>query len=330
MSLSIKQFAILKERGASMKYLLGLDIETANSQRTSACCAGLYLKEIGGTNLIHEFVLINPDSRFNFLHSEMHGIKAKDVENAPNFPAFNERLRKILLQYPDTLVVFHNSTANMAIYKACCKKYSIEPVAFSFISTAKLAKLVLLKKDSYTLPYLCEYFNMPSFKRHFALDEAKMSVLLLEKMMEVIDVQDIPSLLAYSKIVLGQMRVDGYSPCTKFLGKAAAEAQATLPSPPKADPDAAPDTRHPVYGKKFSLSKSYKILPRKRAIAQLNALGGILSDILTKDCDYYVYDLDSKLPKTSKVLKIEEWNKKGSQVQILSEREFLKMIGLLE
>lgn len=313
-----------------MKYLLGLDIETANSQRTSACCAGLYLKEIGGTNLIHEFVLINPDSRFNFLHSEMHGIKAKDVENAPRFPAFNERLREILLEYPDTLVVLHNSTANMAVYKACCKKYSIEPVSFPFISTAKLAKLVLLKKDSYTLPYLCEYFNMPSFKRHFALDEAKMSVLLLEKMMEVIDVQDIPSLLIYSKIVLGQMRVDGYSPCTKFLGKATVEATSIPSAPANPIPGTEQNPNHPVYGKKFSLSKSHRILPRKRAIAQLNALGGILSDILTKDCNYYVYDLDPKLPKTSKVLKIEEWNKKGSKVQILSERDFLKMIDLLD
>jgi len=320
----------MKERGIAMKYLLGLDIETANSQRTSACCAGLYLKEIGGTNLINEFVLINPESRFNFLHSEMHGIKAKDVEHADPFPAFHEKLKAILEKYPDTLIVTHNATVNIAVYYACCVKYGIEPLAFPFLSTAKLAKFVLLKKESYSLPYLCEYFNLPGFKRYFALDEAKMSVLLLEKMMNVIGVSSIPEMVNYSKILLGQMRPDGYSPCAKQTGgsggQSAAQTKKTrqLPDSPRRNESS------PVYGKKFALSKAHKILPRKRAATELLELGGILSDILTRDCDYYVYDMEPNLPKTSKVLKIEEWNAKGCHVQIISEREFLKMLGLIE
>ncbi len=310
-----------------MKYILGLDIETANSQRTSACCVGLYLKEIDGSNVINEFVLINPESRFNFLHSEMHGIKAKDVENADTFPAFNEKLKSILEKYPDTLIVLHNSTSNIAVYYASCLKYNVKPAVFSFLSTAKLAKLVLLKKESYSLSYLCEYFKLPSFKRYFALDEAKMSVLLLEKMMEVMGVGTVKELLMYSKIVLGQMRLDGYSPCTKSVNSKAAapvsKGNQTAMDPDKADPN------NPVYGKKFAVSKSYRILPRKRAVTELLAIGGVLSDILTKDCDYYVYDIEVDMPKTSKMIKIEEWNKKGHNVQIISELEFLKMLKLI-
>ncbi|MDY5730634.1 MAG: exonuclease domain-containing protein [Eubacteriales bacterium] len=303
------------------QYLLGIDTETANSQRISTCSAGFYLKELHGNNIISEFMLIQPDARFSFMYSDMHGIRERDVKNAPKYIAFHERLCEILKTYPNTLVVFHNSTFNIANYYASCKKYQITPASFSFISTSKLSKQVLKRKETYTLSYLCNYFNMPSFKRYFALDEAKMAVMLLEKLMEVTGNTTIESMVEYSNLILGQTTATGYGACVKKDNK-------------KVQVEYFPEvgTVNPlVEGKRFALSKNYSIIPRQRAMIELKKQGGIVSKALTKHCDYYVYDMQTHQDvKTSKVLKIEAWEKQGYHVQRISEQEFLKKLGLLE
>jgi DNA polymerase-3 subunit epsilon len=70
-----------------MQSFIAIDYETANADRRSACSLGISIVENGQVLKSYQS-LIKPPEEFNYFDDFnviLHGIKKKDVKNAPNF-----------------------------------------------------------------------------------------------------------------------------------------------------------------------------------------------------------------------------------------------------
>ncbi len=164
-----------------MKRILGIDFETANRYRDSACSVGLFLKE-NNKVLYSEEILINPETNFDFYNTLVHNITPSMVKNAVKFPKVAKIIDELIGDFNQTLVVAHNASFDISVYKKSCQKYNIDVNNFDYYCTLKMAKNLIKDINSYSLDSLASYFNLPAFNHHNALADAKTAVYLYEKL----------------------------------------------------------------------------------------------------------------------------------------------------
>lgn len=92
------------------------------------------------------------------------------------------------------------------------------------------------------------------------------------------------------------------------------------------------DETHPFYGKRFVFTGAMTRLSRKEAAQLVLDLGGIPTDSVTKDTNFLVVGNEEfvasvKNGKTSKMLKAEKLQSKGSDIHVISETYFFDVIA---
>ncbi len=91
-----------------MTKIVAIDFETANNQMSSVCSVGIAVME-DGVVIDHYYSLIKPEenvSYFSPYNIRVHGITAKDVEDAPTF---SEIYRELTGYFEDAVIVAHNA-----------------------------------------------------------------------------------------------------------------------------------------------------------------------------------------------------------------------------
>lgn len=94
---------------------IAFDVETANRNAHSICQVGLACCDDWGQ--IDTFsLLVNPAEAFSDFNSQLHGIDANTVRNAPQFPAVIAAIAPLMAQQP---VVQHSGFDARAVAAAC-------------------------------------------------------------------------------------------------------------------------------------------------------------------------------------------------------------------
>lgn len=94
---------------------IAFDVETANRNAHSICQVGLACVDDWGQ--IDTFsLLVNPAEAFSDFNSQLHGIDADTVQNAPQFPAVIAAIAPLMAQQP---VVQHSGFDARAVAAAC-------------------------------------------------------------------------------------------------------------------------------------------------------------------------------------------------------------------
>ena len=93
------------------------------------------------------------------------------------------------------------------------------------------------------------------------------------------------------------------------------------------------DDTHPFFGKRIVFTGALSRMTRKEAAQLVLDVGGMFADSLNKETNYLVIgneDFKScvKDGKSSKMLKAEQMQKKGLDIQVISEDQFFDMIEL--
>ncbi len=85
---------------------VAIDFETATAQKDSACAVGVVW--VKGLDIIEEYYTLiqPPNNEYNFYNTKVHGIRARDTENAPTFKDIYPKLKSIL---QGKKMVAHNS-----------------------------------------------------------------------------------------------------------------------------------------------------------------------------------------------------------------------------
>ena len=115
-----------------MKDFAAIDFETANNERSSVCSVGVVI--VRGGEIVDKFYsLIKPEPEYyNYWCSQVHGLCAKDTENASVFPEVWKQIEPLIEGLP---LVAHNKAFDESCLKAVFRVYQMDYPDYEFHDT---------------------------------------------------------------------------------------------------------------------------------------------------------------------------------------------------
>lgn len=154
------------------------DVETPNGQNDSICSIGIVILE---KNIIKDkvYYLINPETHFDIINTNIHGISEYDVANSPTFPEVWENIKNY---FSGCLLVGHNVTFDLCCIKKSLKRYHIDALPVYYIDTLTISRDLIKDSVNHKLNTLCDYFNIKLTNHHNALDDSYATAELLSSL----------------------------------------------------------------------------------------------------------------------------------------------------
>lgn len=155
---------------------IALDVETSCGDAASICQVGIAC--VGDANHIQTYsTLVNPEKRFDAFNVQLHGIDAKAVADAPNFPQAWSMLLPLLRESP----LVQHSNFDKAAVAASCKAYDLPVPDLSWSDSIGIARKAWPEyrgNGGYGLGHLKEALNL-SFKHHDAEEDARAAAMVV-------------------------------------------------------------------------------------------------------------------------------------------------------
>ncbi|GEK90518.1 3'-5' exonuclease [Alkalibacterium kapii] len=154
-----------------------IDFETANRQSHSACSVALTV--VKDSKIVDEYyTLIKPETWFNRMNINIHGITEADVFDAPKFPDVWNEMKQFFT--PDQLVVAHNMPFDKRILTGTLHYYGVAAPGFKTLCTVQSSRSLLKGKGlpNHKLNTVAEYYGIP-LNHHHALDDSRASASIL-------------------------------------------------------------------------------------------------------------------------------------------------------
>jgi len=146
-----------------------VDVETANPDVRSICQIGIAAFRDG--RLAEGWQsLVNPQARFDAGNIAIHGIRSRDVRDAPTFPELFEEIRA---RFEGRIVGSHTPFDRHAICGAA-ELHGLPAPACRWLDTAKVVRRAWpeFSKKGYGLANLTRHFGI-EFRHHDALEDAR-------------------------------------------------------------------------------------------------------------------------------------------------------------
>lgn len=305
----------------SFNRVLAIDFETANSSNNTACSIGFALLE-GGEITLNEEILINPESHFSDSNIAIHNITPEMVQDKDIFPTVWNEVSKLIDN--NTLVIAHNTSADMVILSKLAGKYNIKVDKFSYLCTMEAYK----KNGSvsrYGLKSIADELGI-SFEHHNAKEDALVCLkifmnLLKEKELITKEFLEKDLSLEVKNFII---REEDKPFKRKFFKQNSFKASdiTTL--------NTEFDEEHPAYKKIFVITGDLVNVEKKDVAQRVVDLGGIYKDGFVKGTDYLVVGLNEyKEPSinTTKYKKAMEKINKGGEIEIINEEKLIELLG---
>jgi DNA polymerase-3 subunit epsilon len=158
---------------AKKPYVMVIDFETANPAPNSACSVGIVILE--ENRVVHEEVSLikTPTEAFFFTH--IHGIRYRDVADAPTFDLVYEQTIEPWIK-KSKLLVAHNVGFDDRVLRASAAHYGIKVPKLKTECTVKLSRYKLGIKPA-NLANVSKTLGIP-LNHHEALSDARASAMI--------------------------------------------------------------------------------------------------------------------------------------------------------
>ena len=253
--------------------------------------------------------LINPEDWFDPWNIYIHGIDDTMVKNSPTFSEVSSTLRKYL---SDSIVVSHTSFDQVALEQSFLR-YGLEPCKTSYLDSAKMIRRAYpdrYGKRGYGLKNVASDLGI-EFNHHDALEDARACALIVGKILSHTDT-NINYWLRRTKSRIHDRRYKKQKPLPEGLDE---------------KPREKPNEDGALYGETVVFTGSTRI-PRHQLADIASTAGCIVAPGVSKKVTILVMGIQDKrklggYEKSSKHRKAEELIKRGVDIQIISEQDFL-------
>jgi len=151
-----------------MNYV-ALDFETANHSRSSICSVGIAVVKDGNVVERESWLVRPPDLNFHPFFTQIHGIRAEDVIDEPDF---KELWASVLKDYLiGKTVLAHNAGFDINVLRYTLDEYLIPHPQLSYQCSVVISRKTWPGLGSYKLNNLAKRFGI-SFKHHDAAEDA--------------------------------------------------------------------------------------------------------------------------------------------------------------
>lgn len=156
-----------------------MDFETANYSPKSACSLALVV--VRDNQITDSFyTLINPKMFFNRKNTEIHGITARDVADAPTFDQVWPHIAPLF--DPTHLVVAHNARFDINVLKATLGAYDILTPHYLALDTLKTSRRLYPEFPNHKLNTVASALKIDLAHHHNALaDSAACASILIHE-----------------------------------------------------------------------------------------------------------------------------------------------------
>ncbi|GAA2197883.1 exonuclease domain-containing protein [Sinomonas flava] len=332
-----------------------IDFETANGFRGSPCSVGL-VKVRGGRAVERAHWLMRPPAghdRFDPRNVAIHGIRPQDVEQAPRFAELFPEVGGFI---GDDVLVAHNAAFDLGVIRSALEVSGMGAPAYDYACTVILSRRTY-DLPSHSLPFAAQAAGVPLERHHDASEDAAACAGILVDIAARHGATDIDGL--YATLGLSLPRQPAFVPGVDEVSAATARAlgggsapgrsgrlrttasgprgagRAWVPWPQEgANPPAneGADPSHPLYGHRIVFTGALG-MTRAEAKSRSAELGAQPASSVTRATTILVVGdgftaTDLTVGRvTTKARRALELRAKGQRVEVLSEGEFLQMLG---
>lgn len=305
-----------------MTNFVAIDLETANSARSSVCQIGL-TEVVDGIPQKPKSWLVRPDgNKYDPMNIYIHGILPEDTKNSPSFP---EVWAEVLPYLQNKIVIAHNTSFDMYALKDAFDKYNIPYPTFDYFCSLRIARYIIKGCYSYSLDIVLDYLHIGMGAHHRAdSDSLGCAVLLLACLKhEGVSLEELESKYLFHR---GKFAPNTFIP---QLSNKKANKTRCKDFIKQLDLDETKfDEGNYFYNKVVCFTGTCKYGIRKDLWRMVAEVGGFPEDSVTKETDvlvvgqqdYRVVGEEGLSGKQKKALAMLE---KGYDIEILSETEFI-------
>lgn len=319
-----------------------IDFETANGFRGSPCAVGL-VKVRGGRLVETATWLMRPPQghdAFDPRNVAIHGIRSDDVARQPRF---GELFAEIGGFIGEDVLVAHNAAFDLGVIRSALEVSGLPGPAYDYACTVVLSRRTY-DLPSHSLPFVAEAAGVPLVNHHDASEDAAACAGILVDIAQRHGATDVAQL--YDALHLALPRHPEFVPGRDALSSATAKALRGPASPRRwtgwpeegANPsaNAGADPAHPLFGHRIVFTGTLG-MSRAEAKSRAAARGAQPASSVTRATTLLVVgdgfvasDLRAGRGTgrvTSKARRALELRSAGYRVEVLSEGEFLQMLG---
>lgn len=299
-----------------------IDFETATPDRDSPCEIGLTFVEKNEIKDVKSW-LIKPSyyPYFDNFNMSIHGITPNDVKDAPEFGDLWTEIKPLI---EGQFLIAHNAGFDMSVLRRTLEFYQIPFPELQYSCSYIFSKKVWEGLPAYDLKTLCRHNKIP-LNHHRAANDSEATAKLSLKAFETAEVETLDDFPTKLRTTIGRLFGGGYKPSETKRQYKARQVEEIVGDPAKHNPES------PIYGRTVVFTGSLMSMPRKDAQQLVADIGGINGKGVTKNTDflvvgqqdYRVVGDDGMSSKQEKAIRLIE---KGSELEILSEDEFLKSL----
>lgn len=304
---------------------VAIDFETATSNRNSPCSLGLTVVREGQIVGCQEYLIKPVYDTFNPICVRIHGIKETDVEDAPPFDVLWSTIAEY---FAESLVVAHNASFDIGVLRSTLDLYDIPYPSLYYLCTEKISRKKWTNLINYRLDTICRHLDIPLENHHNAAEDSYACANILLKLLHEHNVSDVWKLAESIDFYFGYLSNEEHAPCSAPGTDPKIHHKASIDQfiPPRNRVDDSPISSH-----SFVFTGALDHLTRQQAMQIVLDYGGDFKTTVSKHTDYLVvgeFDYSRLIDgvASTKLIKARELAESGSGIQIISEKDFLRMI----
>ncbi|WP_258802544.1 exonuclease domain-containing protein [Pseudarthrobacter sp. NS4] len=321
-----------------------IDFETANGFRGSPCAVGL-TKVRNGRIVEEASWLMRPPpnyDHFDYHNVRIHGISAAQVAGQPRF---GELFAEIGAFIGDDVLAAHNAAFDLGVIRSALEVSGLPGPAYDYVCTVMLSRRCY-SLVSNSLPFAAEEAGVPLVNHHDAAEDARACAGILMDIARRNGANSLAEL--YLSLGLVMPRQQAFDPAVDTLSKPSLAAVAgasgngaALVRPFQSgwpeeginpDPNPLAEPGHPLYGQTLVFTGQLTI-GRPEAKVRSAEVGARTESrvtgrttVLVVGDGFVASDLRSGR-LTGKARRVLELHERGQGIEVLSEGEFLQMVG---
>jgi DNA polymerase-3 subunit epsilon len=322
-----------------------IDFETANGFRGSPCAVGL--TKVRGGRVVEEasWLMRPPPNHDHFDHHNVriHGIRAEDVAGRPRF---GELFPEIGAFIGNDILAAHNAAFDLGVIRSGLEVSGLPGPAYDYVCTVMLSRRCY-SLVSNSLPFAAEEAGVPLVNHHDAAEDARACAGILIDIAARNGANSIAEL--YLSLGLALPHQQAFDPERDALSKSSLTALAGAAvgansAPVRAFqsgwpeeganplPNADAEPGHPLYGQtvvftgQLSMARPEAKVRSAEVGARPESRVTARTTVLVVGDGFVASDLRSGR-LTGKARRVLELHERGQPIEVLSEGEFLQMVG---
>ncbi|WP_285243921.1 exonuclease domain-containing protein [Pseudarthrobacter sp. fls2-241-R2A-127] len=321
-----------------------IDFETANGFRGSPCSVGL-TKVRGGKIVAEASWLMKPPAgydHFDHHNVRIHGITPADVAVQPRF---GDLFPEIGAFIGEDILVAHNAAFDLGVIRSALEVSGLPGPAYDYVCTVMLSRRCY-SLVSNSLPFAAEEAGVPLVNHHDAAEDARACAGILIDIAARNGANSIAEL--YLSLGLAMSRQQAFDPAAGELSKPSLAAMSGASGNGAAlvrrfqsgwpeeginpEPNADAEPGHPLYGQtvvftgQLSIGRPDAKLRSAHHGARTESRVTGRTTVLVVGDGFVASDLRSGR-LTGKARRVLELHERGQAIEVLSEGEFLQMVG---